>query len=160
MARQSGYSALQISLHWIVAILIFAAWFLGEGMGKLLHQKMDGTFTGSTPLHVILGIAVLVFVVIRIATRVKQGAPDAVPSGQPLLDKAAGWMHGLLYLLMVLVPVGGILTWGAGFASLGDVHAVAGNALFFLALAHAAVGIFHGVVKKDGVMTRMMKPAA
>lgn len=159
MVRQNGYSALQISLHWIVAVLILVAWFLGEGMGKLLHDKLDGKEVG-TPLHVILGLAALVFVVIRIVVRMKQGAPAAIPSGNDLMDRAAGWVHGILYLLMVLVPVGGLLAWGAGFASMGDVHALGGNALFFLALAHAAVGIFHGVVKKDGVMMRMMKPAA
>jgi cytochrome b561 len=157
--RASGYSSLQIGLHWIVAALIFAAWFLGDGMGRLLRQKLEGADV-SAPLHVILGLAVLALVVIRIIVKLVQGVPPQIESGHALADKAAHYMHLVLYLLMLLVPIGGILVWGAGIEAFGEVHELAGNALFFLAVAHAAVGLFHGIVKKDGIMARMLRPAA
>jgi len=38
MATRSAYSGFQITLHWLIAILIAAAWFLGDGMGRVLGR--------------------------------------------------------------------------------------------------------------------------
>ena len=64
-----------------------------------------------------------------------------------------------LLVLMIAAPVLGGLAWYAGLREVGDIHEIVGKALFILALAHGAVAIAHAVLKKDGVLTRMMKPA-
>ena len=48
MPLPAGFSRLQIGLHSIVAILIFAAWFTQEGMGRALTVLLfAGLFHGA-----------------------------------------------------------------------------------------------------------------
>lgn len=49
-----GYSRLQIALHWMVAVLVPAAWITGDGMGRVLRQKIEGGEPG-LPIHAWIG---------------------------------------------------------------------------------------------------------
>ncbi len=160
MSSRTGYSSIQIGLHWLIALLILAAWFTGEGMGRALHDRLQSGATGFTDatIHVWLGVTIFALIAIRILVRLVQGAPAAAHGGSALMDAAAVWGHRVLYLLMILAPLGGVVTWFVGIESTGDLHALVGNALFFVALAHAVVAILHQVVLKDGTLTRMIRP--
>ncbi|GHF65844.1 cytochrome b [Seohaeicola zhoushanensis] len=161
MSTAVAYSRLQISLHWLIAILITAAWFISDGMGRALRQRLEAGetgFTGNT-VHVWIGSAVFALILLRILVRALQGAPIPMQSS-PLLEAAALWGHRLLYALMIAVPGLGALTWYAGVGEAGDVHAVAANALLIVALGHAAVAIWHQLVRRDGTLTRMTRPRA
>lgn len=157
MSDRTSYSPLQIVLHWLIAILIFATWFTHEDMGRTLRDRIDSGATGTdgNTLHVWLGSAALILIVIRIVVRALQGAPDWVPETSPTMAAAALWGHRLLYLLMLGAPLLGALAWYGGFKSVGELHDLAGTALFFVAIGHALVAIWHQVVLKDGVMARM-----
>lgn len=157
MSERSGYSPLQIALHWLIAALIFAAWFTHEGMGKALKARFEQG-DATTPVHVFLGLAVLTFVILRIGVRLHRGAPPTNPDTSPAMAAAALWGHRLLYLLMVLTPVLGIITWSRGIESVGEAHEVFGTALFLVAIGHALVALWHQYVQKDGVLLRMVKP--
>lgn len=160
MPARPAYSRLQIALHWLVAILITAAWLTHEGMGRALETRIEtgaSGFEGNTP-HVWLGIAVFVAVLIRIVVRRVQGAPGPLPGATPLMDKAATWGHRLLYLLMVLTPALGALAWNAHSEAVGEVHETVGSALVLVALGHALVALWHQYVKKDGSLTRITRP--
>jgi len=61
---------------------------------------------------------------------------------------------------MILVPASGIAAWGAGIEAAAGVHETSVNALMLLALGHAAMGLFHHYVWKDGTLTRMVKASA
>ncbi|MEZ5796076.1 MAG: cytochrome b/b6 domain-containing protein [Paracoccaceae bacterium] len=158
MVEKTGYSGAQIGLHWLIALGVLANYLFSEGMGKALHQKMEGAeiTVAIAPLHVWLGVAVLVLVALRLVLRLLQGAPAQEPGAQGRL--AAG-MHGLLYLLMLAMPLGGALTWFGGIEALGDGHALAANLLMLLAGLHAVMGLYHHYVLKDGTLKRMMRPA-
>ncbi|QYZ70193.1 cytochrome b [Neotabrizicola shimadae] len=158
MAEKSGYSGLQIGLHWLIAGLILFNWFTGEGVGRVLRQLRGGATDVETPLHVWVGVAVLVLVLLRVVVRLLQGGPQPpgrLGSAAVLLAKGG---HLLLYVLMIGVPLGGALVWYLGITSLGDMHELAGNVLFFVALAHAAIALFHQYVLKDRLLLRMMRP--
>jgi len=157
MKTTTGYSLVQILLHWGIALLIGVAWLTGEGAGKALDAAKAGTVPGFVP-HVALGLAILALVVVRVVVRLQRGAPSAPGVPGSLRVLAAEWGHRLLYLLMIAVPLGGIATWFLGMDT-GEIHELFGNALFFLAAAHAAVAVFHQVVLKDGLIRRMMRPA-
>lgn len=159
MARKSGYSFPQIALHWIVALLILAAFLTHDDMGDALDQRLDDGATG-TPIHVWLGLAALGFVAIRIVVRLIKGAPPQPATSSAKEAMAAHIGHGLLYLLMVAAPLLGIAAWYLGLDEAGDIHELVGKAVFLLGLAHGGVAILHAVLKKDGVLTRMLKPAA
>ncbi|SHI55143.1 cytochrome b [Wenxinia saemankumensis] len=158
MADRRSYSALQIALHWIVALLVLATWWLGEGMGRALHARIESGGSGSWPVHVWLGLAVLVLVGVRLIVRLASGAPDPVESAGGAVALAAKASHWLLYALLLLVPLGGALAWFAGIEGLAEVHPAAANALMLLALLHAAAALWHHYVRGDGTLRRMMRP--
>ena len=41
MTTRTGYSGLQIGLHWLIALLIFGAYFTSDDMGDALHERLD-----------------------------------------------------------------------------------------------------------------------
>ena len=160
MRDTSGYSRMQIGLHWIIALLVGANYFLGDGMGRALKQRIE---TGAAPgtqasLHVWIGIAVLVLVLMRLGVRMMRGAPETPAGTPPLLSKLGSLGHLALYVLMIGVPLGGAVVWFLGVESLGEAHALAGNAIMVVAGLHAAAALFHQYVLKDGLMTRIIWP--
>ena len=155
MKTTTGYSGLQIALHWLVAILIVIAWFTGEGAEEAMEVVEDGGTIGFVP-HVAMGLAILALVVVRLMVRLSRGVP-AVP-GDPgsLVAKAAEWGHRLIYLLMIAVPLGGISVFFLGL-DVGEVHGLAANVLMLVVLGHVLMTLYHQYVVKDGLLRRMMK---
>jgi cytochrome b561 len=157
MARPAHYSRLQIALHWGVALLVAALWFTQDGMGRALHQRIEGTGSG-TPLHVWLGLALFAVIALRIVVRLTRGAPAV--EGSYTMQMAAELGHRLLYVLMLLVPALGALAWFGGVEVAADVHEPAALPLVIVALGHAAVALWHQYVRRDGTLLRMLRPKA
>lgn len=155
MKTTTGYSGIQIALHWLIAILIAVAWFTGEGGEEAMEAVEKGGTAGFVP-HVAIGLGILALVVIRVLVRLGRGAPAAVGEPGSLAVMASDWGHRLIYLLMIAVPLGGIATFFLGL-DVGDVHALAANVLVVVALGHAAMALYHQYVIKDGLLRRMMK---
>ena len=157
MSDRSSYSALQITLHWLIAVLVFATWWLGEGMGRAFDAHNEGTLAG-WPLHVWLGLSVLVLVLVRLVVRWTSGAPDPVEHAPGALGLIAKWSHYLLYLLLLAAPVLGAIAWFSGSEAVAGVHPIIANGLLILAGLHAVAALYHHFVRKDGVMKSMVKP--
>jgi cytochrome b561 len=155
MKTTTGYSGLQIGLHWLVAILIVIAWFTGEGAGEAMEAVEDGGVAGFVP-HVAVGLAILALVVVRVLVRLGRGAPAAPGAPGSLSVMAADWGHRLIYLLMIAVPLGGVATFFLGL-DVGEVHGLAANVLMLVVLGHAVMALYHQYVLKDGLLRRMMK---
>lgn len=155
MKTTTGYSGLQIGLHWLIAILIVTAWFTGEGAKEAMKAVEQGGGAGFVP-HVAIGLAILALVVLRVVVRLGRGAPAAPGTPGSAAVMLADWGHRLLYLLMIAVPLGGIATWFLGL-DVGEVHGLAGNLLLVIALGHALMALYHQYVLKDGLLRRMMK---
>lgn len=155
MKTTTGYSGLQIALHWVIAILIVTAWFTGEGAEEALEVVEEGGAAGFVP-HVAIGLALLALVVLRILVRLGRGAPAAPGAPGSLAVLAADWGHRLLYLLMIAVPLGGASVFFLGL-DVGEVHGLAANLLLLVALGHAVMALYHQYVLKDGLLRRMMK---
>jgi cytochrome b561 len=151
----TGYSGIQIALHWLVAILILVAWLSGEGAEEAMEAFEEGGVTGFVP-HVAFGLSILTLVVVRILVRLSRGAPAApgVPGSLSVL--AADWGHRLLYLLMIAVPLGGASVFFLGL-EVGEIHGLAANVLMLVVLGHALMALYHQYVLKDGLLRRMMK---
>ena len=156
MSTTTGYSRLQIALHWAIAALIVANYLISEGMEDAFDGMMEGSpVAGFVPsFHVWAGVAVLVLAVIRLVVRMASGAPEA---GSSLGDIAASWMHRALYALMIAVPALGAITWFGGIDATADFHVLAMNAMMLLALGHAAMALLHQFVLKDGLLVRMLR---
>lgn len=155
MKTTTGYSGLQIGLHWLVAILILVAWFTGEGAEEAMEVVEEGGVAGFIP-HVAIGLAILALVLVRVLVRLSRGAPAAPGELGSLSARAADWGHRLIYLLMIAVPLGGISVFFLGL-DVGDVHGLAANVLMLVVLGHALMALYHQYVLKDGLLRRMMR---
>jgi cytochrome b561 len=167
------FTVLQRLLHWVMAICILAMLFIGVGMVSTVMPK----YLTLVSIHKPLGAAILVLALIRLALRLRYGAP-ALPADlpQPMKLAAAG-SHYALYALMVAMP---LLGWGmlsagaypvvlyAGWhlpailPQSDSLHTLLWNAHFYLAFAffalillHVAAALFHALVRRDGVFQTM-----
>lgn len=155
MKSTTGYSTLQIVLHWLIAVLILVAWFSAEGAEEALEAVEDGGTAGFVP-HVAFGLAILTLVILRLLVRLSRGAPAAPGVPGSLQVRAAEWGHRLIYLLMIAVPMGGISVWFLGL-DVGEFHGLAANVLMIVALGHVLMALYHQYLLKDGLLRRMMR---
>ncbi|QEL64827.1 cytochrome b561 [Oryzomicrobium terrae] len=167
------YTRTAILLHWLVALLIFAAFPLGMYMADLPFSPNKLQLFS---YHKWIGITVLLLVAIRLAWRATHAAPPA-PAGPRWQQVAATAVHHLLYVLMLVVPLSGWLMSSAkGFQTvwfgvlplpdlvakdkaLGDllreVHELLNYTLLALVAAHVGAALKHHFIDKDGLLDRM-----
>jgi len=170
---RTRFTLLQRLLHWLMAVCILTMLFIGVGMVSTIMPK----YLALVSIHKPLGIAILVLALVRLAVRLRAGAP-ALPRDLPEPMKlAAGLSHYALYFLMIAMP---LIGWGMLSAAAypvvlcGSVHLPAilpqsdslhtllWNAHFYLAFAffalillHVAAALFHALVRRDGVFETM-----
>ena len=159
--RRTGYSALQIALHWVIAALVIFQVVFGESMVEAVEAAEEGEALGATDqllagLHYWVGLAILALVAVRLVVRMVSGAPPAVDDG--LAGKAAAGLHLLFYVLLVAAPVSGLLGYYLG-DPWGELHQLAKPAFIVLVAIHAAAALYHAFVLRDATLRRMMVPA-
>lgn len=167
------FSPLQRLLHWLMALCILAMLFIGVGMVSTVAPAYVPLVT----THKTLGVAILVLALIRLAVRLRHGAP-ALPADVPEpMRLAAHLSHYALYALMIGMPLIGwammsaaaypivlyggiqlppILPQSIGLhALLWSAHFYLAFAFFALVLLHIAAALFHLLVRRDGVFQSM-----
>lgn len=172
MSADDRYNLAARVLHWTMAAMIVAMLFVGVGMVASVSQR-----PWLIDLHRPLGIAVLVLAVLRLANRLRR-SPPALPADLPRWQVlAAHASHGLLYALMLAMPLIGWAMVSAGgypvemfgsvrlpaivspdatvYAYLRDAHGWLARLLFLTVLMHVAAALFHAWVRRDGVFSRM-----
>ena len=171
--RRARFTAWQRLLHWLMAICILAMLFIGVGMVSTIKP----TYLTLVSIHKPLGIAILALAVVRLALRLRYGAP-LLPADLPEPMKlAAEGSHYALYALMIVMP---LIGWGMLSAAaypivlfrgwhlpailpqsdslhalLWDAHFYLAFAFFALILLHVAAALFHALVRRDGVFETM-----
>lgn len=160
MALAAGYSRTQIALHWIIALIIVGQFVFGENMVEAFDAGLEGGVPVMTTLvwgHIIGGISILLLVMWRLQVRVTRGVP-ALPNGSPVwLVLGSRVAHLTLYALLFVVPLTGIIAWFGALEVVGDVHSWLRLALFFVIAAHTLAALYHGLIRRDGVMQRMFR---
>jgi cytochrome b561 len=160
------YNAGARALHWIIALLILAN--LASG---LLHLAI--------PIHKAIGLTVLALSLARLGWRFMWTAP-AYPASMARREIAAAHaVHGVLYVLMIAMPLSGWvmasagkypLSWFGLFAwpklpvakdgglyAIGHgFHGTGGWVLLALVAGHVAAALRHRFVLKDGILRRML----
>ena len=160
-------------LHWLMAAMIVAMIFIGIGMVASVSER----HLWLVRLHKPLGIAILVFAVIRLTVRLRR-RPPALPQDLSRFQVLAARMsHGLLYVLMFAMPLIGWAMLSAGgypvmlseslrlpsifpvsagaFAVLRHLHGWLATLLFLTFLGHMAAALYHGLIRRDGVLSSM-----
>ena len=172
-APVSHFAPVARFLHWLMAVMVIAMLFIGAGMAASVSERHEWLLN----LHKPLGIAILLLVVVRLFVRFstrQPGLPADLPAVQVL---AARMSHLLLYGLMFCLPiVGWAMISAAGdpvmlsssvqlpalvganaplFAVLRKAHGYLAYVLFFTVLLHLAAALFHGLIRRDGVLQSM-----
>ena len=159
----TGYSTAQVALHWTVVVLVIFQFIANEGMVTSWRALRRGEALPADAalmanLHVTAGILVLVLALARIWLRITRGAPKP-PAGEPrVLHILAEATHGLLYLLLLLLPLSGMAAWFAGVPEAGQGHSLLKTVLLFVVIVHVAGALFQHFVRRSDVLMRMLRP--
>ena len=158
-----GYSRAQVALHWTVAVLVVAQIVLHDGIeAAYAAGRGVGTATESdlflADLHVAFGIAVFALALMRVALRVKRGAPPPPQDEHPALRIAARATHFALYALILLMPVTGGLAWFGGIEAMAGLHGAGKAAILVLVGLHVLGALYQHFYLRTDVLRRMLRP--
>ena len=172
------HPTLLIVLHWASALGILAAVALVLGRDLFDEKALRATLlTG----HRSVGLLVLAITAIRLAARHRRiVVPASTGAGFERLAAAA--VHGLLYLMLLVLPLLGWALSGARgntvslFGSidlpalvarnvdladqLGDAHELLAWTMLGFAALHGAAALWHHFVRRDGVLKAMLPARA
>ncbi len=168
-----SFNPLQRLLHWLMAVCILAMLFIGVGMVSTIMPK----YLTLVSIHKSLGIAILVLALIRLAVRLRYGAPPLPADLPEPMKLAAELSHYALYALMIAMPLIGwammsaadypVVVFGGWrlppilpqsdhlHALLWDAHYYLAFCFFALVLLHIAAALFHALIRRDGVFESM-----
>lgn len=170
------YTRTAIALHWLIALLIIATFFLGLTMVNM---------PGITPTklkyfnwHKWMGVTVLALAALRLLWRLTHSAP-ALPQTMPKWERwAAQAGHFGLYVLMFAVPLSGYFySLASGFKVvylglytlpvlidpnpalkpiLKTAHYVLNMGFAALVAVHALAALKHHFIERDDILKRML----
>lgn len=178
-AAGARYTSVAQALHWITAALIF----ITLAVAWVMHNMPDNApmrgllFT----LHKSIGITIFALVAVRLIWRARHAAPPLSESLPRWVRSSAGISHGLLYVVLIAMPMTGYMMSSAGahpisffglfnlptsamkdeaaekaalFVHVGVLQWI----LYLLLLVHVGAVVWHVVARKDGVLDRMLPP--
>jgi cytochrome b561 len=154
------YARPQVVLHWLIAALVVVQWLSADAMGDFFDRYEDfgppGFPDGAAVVHAGIGATILVLMILRVAARLRFGAPP-LPGDLPrAMALAAHLNHYALYAVLILLPLTGVsalfLTTEAA-----DLHELLKTLLLLLVAAHLLGVAFHAFVRRDGVVWRMLR---
>jgi cytochrome b561 len=168
------FTPLQRALHWLMAVCILAMLFIGVGMVSTIRP----VYLSLVSIHKPLGIVILVLALIRLAVRLRRGAPPLPVSMPEPMKLAAHLSHLAFYLLMIGLPLIGwgmlsaadypVVVFGIHLPSIlphsNGLHTLLWNAhrtlalcFFALIVLHLAAALLHALVRRDGVFQTMAR---
>jgi cytochrome b561 len=183
---QTTYSTAQMALHWIVVLLLAAQFIFAEGMEDAFEvrepvgaegvseSRVGGTGEVHTPgagaapasalpagalVHMLLGAALFLTMALRLGLRLTRGAPAAPEQDPPWQRRLSRTVHGLLYVLLLGMPVAGTIAWFGSSEALAEAHGLAAGVLLGAAALHVAGAVYGQFIQKTGVLGRMLRPA-
>jgi cytochrome b561 len=160
-------------LHWTMAAMVLTMLAIGVTMAASLAH-----YHTLVSIHRPLGIAILIVVVVRFVVRKLSRLPPLPPTMSRLERRAAVASEYTMYGLMCALPlVGWSMLSAAGYpimlfgcihlpfimphdamlyATLRQAHTVLAALLFLAVLAHFGAILFHTLIVRDGMLSRMV----
>lgn len=176
--RSNQYGPFARAVHWIMAILVLGMIPAGIAM---VQPDIDRSLQNTLFIfHKNTGVLLILLILLRIAYRLRN-PPAPLPVDTPgWQHMAASASHLGLYALLVIVPVAGYVRVKAGgfpietLDALGipslvprsdalaevakTIHYFGGLGIAAIIAAHVGAAAFHGIIKRDGVFSRMWPP--
>lgn len=173
-----GYAARQRLIHWAMAVLILP--MVVAGFLMIQQGLPRGLQNGLFIFHKNVGVLLLLLAVLRIALRLTAPRPGPAQGLAPWQRQAARASHGLLYALILIMPLSGYIRVRAGgfpiealdrlglpsvvprsdalATSAKAVHEFGAYALAAVLCLHIAAALYHALVLRDGVWSRIWPP--
>lgn len=167
------YHSILISLHWILAIMIIASFMFGEFILSNI-TTLNPIKIPMLKAHIIFGLIILILTIFRLITRLSTKKPEAIKTGNKILDKLGGIVHFLFYVLILIIVFSGIASIdiasvfngsvqtliSSGQILLDDskpmmVHNFLTTILMFILLLHIGGFCYHQFFKKDSIFSRI-----
>lgn len=166
------YHGFLVLLHWLMALLISVAWFMGSAVLEHLPNT-DPAKLDALRGHLIAGLAIGGLLVLRVLTRFATQHPPEASTGMAWADRIAPLAHWALYALILLMVASGLVMALAFdlpavvFAGQGSLpvdfsgssarvaHGVVAKLLLLTVLAHVAAALYHQWVRGDRLLSRM-----
>jgi cytochrome b561 len=172
-----GYGTVSRLFHWITVLMVLVMIPVGLTMTQEIPRSVqDPLFI----LHKGLGPVLFVVVLLRLVWRQFNPPPPLPEDIPPLQRRAAELVHYGLYALLIVMAVSGYVRVTTGgfpnefLNALGipplfskheevsriasTIHATAKYGLILLIGMHVAAAAYHGIVRRDGVFSRMWPP--
>ena len=121
MSPAARFTPLQRALHWIMALCILAMLFIGVHMVSTITPK----YLTLIAIHRPLGLVILALALIRLAVRLRSGAPPLPGDLPEPMKLAAHLSHYALYALMIALP---LIGWAISRRIVGRLLASADRA--------------------------------
>lgn len=159
----SGYSRLQMGLHWAVVILVAFQFLAHNAIETEWRARLDGAVRmNETPLlaylHIASGLLILGLVLLRIYLRFSRGVPEP-PADEPrFLQLMSESVHIMIYVMLVSLPLTGVIAWFFEIGLAAVVHEYMQALLLVLIAAHIAGALFQHLIRRSDVMMRMFAP--
>ncbi len=172
-ATRSRYDGVSIALHWTIVALVLIQFVLAETWTWFARP----TRHEMVMFHMSFGILLTAAVIGRIVWRLWPGHAVAA-AVQGWTEHLSKGVHYALYTLLVLQAVSGFVLRWSGKESMsffgleippiippvsrpvhhqiGDFHHWLGWTIVILGAGHALAALYHHVVLKDRVLTRML----
>ncbi|HUB56590.1 MAG TPA: cytochrome b/b6 domain-containing protein [Mycobacterium sp.] len=172
MTELKQFTVLSRVLHWLTAVLVFAALFVGFVMVNSV-----ASYAQLIVVHKTLGALVLLVMVVRVINRARHHPPAWPPTIGSLEGRLVGLSEKLLYALLLLQPlVGWAMLSAAGgpvvvFGSvhlpriapfdaqvywiLRQAHSVIAYTLVAVIAAHISAVLLHTLTLRDRLIERM-----
>lgn len=169
-APPTHFNATARILHWLMASMVLTMIFVGLGMMTSLRWR-----PWLLDLHIPLGIAILLLVIIRLINRLSFSVPKMPVSMSNFQSRAAAGLHWLLYGMMMALPLTGWAQLSAGgflvkilpgvnlppilpqspflFAFMHDAHKVLAWTFFLMIIGHLSAALLHAWVYRDGLFS-------
>lgn len=172
---RNKFTTSQIALHWLTLLCIFIAW----SAIKLCNYVPSNTYWYALlkSIHFGCGSSVLVVMMIRLILRLNSPIPTITPLPPRWQLQLAKLVHGLLYMLFILLPLLGLTAcyfFGVNWRFLGipmptaetTNKALAGVLInwhksliiygYLLIALHALAALFHHYFLQDNTLIRML----
>lgn len=171
-----SYGSVTKFLHWLIFLLVLGMVIAGFFMGDISDKGLKSqVFT----IHKLTGLTILGLMFIRLIWALMNPKP-MLPDGTKRWERLAEHLgHGLLYLLLIAMPLSGwLMSTAAGYSPSffglfsipmpfvaksdmlkhlgGDMHEIIAWVIVAVVSIHIIAALRHHFVNKDDVLLRMM----
>jgi len=176
--RIGGYPPTSKWLHWLIAVCVLTTAPVAIAMVRVAPGPTQDALYN---FHKSLGVLLLLLMLLRLINRIVVGAPPPEPGIERWHKAMSSAVHGLLYVLLLAMPIVG---WVANSAygaptpffglftlpklvadnkdlatTLFALHRWVGFLVILLVVMHIGGALYHYIVRRDLVLHRMLPHA-